>query len=66
MGKPPGDFMFDRLVDLVKAGFITVVTTDLTKDEIVKKHVEDDYRAVKEFGRKHFRTIVEGNYLRLG
>lgn len=59
-GKPPGDPLFHRLVDLVKAEFITVLTTDLTKDEIKKKHVENDYKVVKEFGRPHFRKLVEG------
>lgn len=58
-GKPPGGPMFGRLVDLVKAGFITVLTTDLTKDEIAKKHVENDYDVVKDFGREHFRKIIE-------
>lgn len=58
-GTPPGSPLFGRLVDLVKAGFITILTTDLTKDEIAKKHGEDDYGVVKDFGREHFRKIVE-------
>jgi hypothetical protein len=59
-GKPPGGPLFHRLADLVKAGFITVLTMDLTKDEIIKKHVENDYEVVKEFGRPHFRKLIEG------
>jgi hypothetical protein len=38
-GKPPGGPLFQRIVDLVDAGFIDVLTTDLTKTEVVKKHV---------------------------
>jgi hypothetical protein len=58
-GKPPGGPLFDRLVDLVKAGFIKVLTTELSKTEIAKKHIEDDYTVVKDVGRDHFRRLVE-------
>ena len=58
-GKPPGGPEFSRVVDLVEAGEVTVVTTDLTIKEIAKKHAENDFEAVKEVGRPHFRKIVE-------
>ena len=58
IGRPPGGPIFERLVDLVNAGFISVKTTDLTKAEVTKKHVENDYNLIKEVGRPHFRGLV--------
>jgi hypothetical protein len=36
-GKPPGGPLIPRVADLVAAGYVTVVTTDLTKVEIVNR-----------------------------
>ena len=58
-GKPPGGPVLVRLKDLVNAGFITVLTTDLTCREVAKKHAENDYDVIKEVGRPHFRNIVK-------
>ena len=58
-GKPPGGPEFSRLVDLVDAGEVTVVTTELTISEIAKKHAENNFETVKDIGRSHFRKIVE-------
>ena len=58
-GKPPGGPLFTRVVDLVKGGFISVLTTDLTKMEVSKKHAKNDFSVVKEVGRPHFRRIVK-------
>jgi hypothetical protein len=58
-GKPPGGPLFERVVDLVSAGFIDVITTDLTKSEVAKKHIENDYDVIKDIGKPHFRKIVE-------
>ena len=58
-GKPPGGLILSRLKELIDAGFITVLTTDLTCQEVVKKHAENDYNVIKEVGRSHFRMIVE-------
>lgn len=58
-GKPPGGPIFARVVDLVKGGFISVLTTDLTKTEVAKKHIENDYNVIKEMGRAHFRKIAQ-------
>jgi predicted nucleic acid-binding protein len=57
-GKPPGGPILARVVDLVRAGLIRVLTTDLTKTEVAKKHSRNDYEVIKEVGRKHFRAIV--------
>ena len=57
-GRPPGGPIFERLVDLVNAGLISVITTDLTIAEVTKKHAENDYNVIKEVGRRHFRSLV--------
>lgn len=58
-GKPPGGPQMARVGDLVRAGLITVLTTDLTITEVSKKHAQNDYDVIKEIGRAHFRKIVE-------
>ena len=58
-GKPPGGPLLVRLKYLVNAGLVTVVATDLTFQEVAKKHAEDDYKVIKEVGRAHFRNIVK-------
>lgn len=58
-GKPPGGPEFERVVDLVDAGIVSVLTTDLTITEVSKKHADNDYDVIKEIGRPHFRRLVE-------
>lgn len=58
-GKPPGGPILSRVADLVEAGLITVLTTDLTITEVAKKHASNDYEVIKDVGRAHFRKIVE-------
>lgn len=58
-GKPPGGPEIERVAELVDADLITIVTTDLTIVEVSKKHAANDYDIVKEFGRPHFRKIIE-------
>lgn len=58
-GKPPGSPLFERVVDLVSAGFIDVVTTDLTKSEVARRHIENDYDVIKDVGKAHFRNIAK-------
>lgn len=58
-GKPPGGPLIERVRDLVEAGIISVLTTDLTITEIAKKHADNDYQVIKEVGRPHFRKTVE-------
>ena len=58
-GKPPGGLVLERLKHLVNAGLVTVLITDLTCREVVKKHAENDYNVIKEVGRPHFRNIVK-------
>ena len=58
-GKPPGGPMLLPLKNLVDAGVITVLTTDLTCQEVAKKHARNDYNVIKGVGRPHFRKLVE-------
>jgi hypothetical protein len=58
-GKPPGGPLISRVADLVNAGLIKVLTTDLTVAEVAKKHAENDYEVIKEVGRPHFRNLVK-------
>ena len=58
-GKPPGGQMLERLKYLVNVGLITVLTTDLTCQEVAKKHAENDYKIIKDIGRGHFRRVVK-------
>lgn len=59
-GKPPGGPEIARVIDLVEAGLISVLTTDLTLTEVTKKHLQNDFDAIKEISQPHFRQIVEG------
>lgn len=59
-GKPPGGPEIARVVDLVEAGLVTVLTTDLTITEVAKKHIQNDFDTIKEICQPHFRKIVEG------
>ena len=66
MGKPPGNWIFQRLVDLVNLGLISIVTTDVTMGQIIKHHVKDAYETLasftpvplsqRGFGRSWYRT----------
>lgn len=58
-GKPPGGPEIERVGDLVDAGLICVLTTDLTVTEVSKKHSANDFDVIKEVGRPHFRSIVK-------
>ena len=49
----------DRLKDLVDAGVVTVLTTDLTCWQVAKKRAEEDHDIVKEVGRSRFREIIK-------
>ena len=57
-GKPPGGPILARVKDLVDAGFITVLTTDLSCKEVAKRHAENDYKVIKNVGLQHFRQRV--------
>lgn len=58
-GKPPGGPLIKRLKDIIDAGFIDLLTTDLTYQEVIKKHTQDHYDVIKEVGRTHFRQLIK-------
>lgn len=59
-GKPPGGPEIARVTDLVEAGLVTVLTTDLTITEVAKKHTKNDFDAIRDISQPHFRKILEG------
>jgi hypothetical protein len=58
-GKPPGGPELARVIDLVDADLITVLTTDLTITEVAKKYAQNDYDLIKEISQPHFRDAVK-------
>ncbi len=58
-GKPPGGPEMTRVVDLVDAGMIVVLTTDLTITEVAKKHAENDFQLIKDITKPHVRRAIE-------
>ena len=57
-GKPPGAPLIPRVADLVDAGYIKVVTTDLTKAEIAKKHANNDFEVLSELTKRRVRDLA--------
>jgi len=57
-GKPPGGPLIARLVDLVEAGYVKIVTTDLTRIEIAKKHASNDFEIIGELSKKRVRALA--------
>ncbi|POS07330.1 hypothetical protein C3Y08_15430 [Burkholderia gladioli] len=53
-----GSPIIERMVDLVDAGLVLVLTTDLTMTEVAKKHAENDLDLVKDFARPHVRKVL--------
>ena len=58
-GKPPGAPVMPRVADLVEAGLVRVVTTDLTKTEVAKKHANNDFDIIGGVAGTRFRKLVE-------
>jgi predicted nucleic acid-binding protein len=57
-GKPPGGPVIKTLVALVDANLIRTLTTDLTSSEVAKKHAQNDFDAVKDIAKRHFRELT--------
>jgi hypothetical protein len=47
-----------RVADLVDAGYVKVVTTDLTKVEIAKKHASNDFKTIGDLTKRRFRELT--------
>lgn len=58
MGKNPNSIVRTRVADLVDSGIIRVVTTDLTKMEVAKRQVANDFPLLAELGRPYVRDLV--------
>ena len=58
VGLPPGNETFLRLADLVEYGFINVVTTDLTKTEIVRHHSEFAFKRLQSLFDRRSRPLA--------
>lgn len=56
-GKPPGGPLIARISDLVDAGYVNVVTTDLTKIEIAKKHAINDLEVLSGLTKRRVRDL---------
>src|SRR5260370_36082710 len=56
-GKPPGGPLLPRVADLVDAGYVKVVTTDLTKIEIAKKHAGNDFEMMGDLIKNRVRDL---------
>ena len=57
-GKPPGGPILRRVKDLVDAGLIELLSTDLTCVEVAKRHAKNDYEVIKGVGQSHFRKVI--------
>lgn len=58
-GKPPGGPEISRVRDLVDAGLVSVLTTDLTIVEVAKHHAKNDLDVLADITTPHFRKLVE-------
>ena len=61
-GQPPGGPLISELKDLVEAGLIEVLTTDLTIQEVAKRHAANNSDALASISRPHFRKLVQRFY----
>jgi hypothetical protein len=57
-GKPPGGPELARVIDLVEAGIIRILTTDLTICEVAKKHIQNDFDQIKLISQPSFRKVA--------
>src|SRR4249920_2483529 len=58
-GKPPRGPLIPRVADLVGAGYVKVVTTDLTKMEIAKKHADNDFKEMGGLTKRRVRDLAD-------
>jgi hypothetical protein len=58
-GKPPAGPPIPRVADLVDAGYVKVVTTDLTKIEVAKKHAGNDFELMGDLTRRRVRDLAD-------
>ena len=59
LGKPPGGAVATRLIDMVAAGFVQVVTTDHSILEVAKVHANNDWKAIGHVASPHARELIQ-------
>ena len=62
IGLAPNSAIRQRLVELVRAGFISVVTTDVTKAEVVRHHANVAFDVLKPAADKRFRSLLSRQF----
>ena len=62
VGAPPGNVAFQRLVDLVHHGFISVVTTELTIKEVINHHTQETFNALRPLADPRFRRLAATHF----
>ena len=62
VGSPPGNVAFQRIVDLVGHGFISVVTTDLTMKEVINHHTRETFDALRSLANPRFRRLATRHF----
>ena len=62
IGLAPYSAMSQRLVELVRAGFISVVTTDVTKSEVVRHHANVAFDVLKPAADERFRSLLSRQF----
>ena len=58
VGAPPGNVAFQRLVDLVNHGSISVVTTDLTIKEVINHHTRETFNVLRPLATPRFQRLA--------
>lgn len=62
VGAPPGNVAFQRLVDLVNHGFISVVTTDLTIKEVINHHTRETFNVLRPLATPRFQRLAARHF----
>ena len=62
VGAPPGNVAFQRLVDLVHHGFVSVVTTDLTIKEVINHHTRETFNALRPLANPRFQRLAARHF----
>ena len=62
VGAPPGNVAFQRIVDIVQHGVISVVTTDLTMKEVISHHTRETFNALRPLADPRFRRLAARHF----
>lgn len=59
VGKPPYGPEFTRVINLVEAEQIKILTTDLTATEVARNYAKSDFEEIKSICKPKFRKLVK-------